>query len=177
MAVTIDASVGGVTANSYVTSDEVDAYAETSAYASAWTDLGSGSNNDKNVLIVRAAKLVDTITFPNRRVTSQQSLQWPRYGVDSPDGFIYPTDQIPPAVKNAQMELAAWLASQVAASSDDPALDPFLGLSSVGVGPVRLGIDTYGRTAPTQDFLARVVVPILRAGLCVGPAGSVRLIR
>lgn len=174
MAVVIDATVGGAAANSYSTQLEVDAYAEASSYAAAWAAVLSASKSAK---IVRAARLLGVLAFPGWRATSTQALPWPRAGVETPAGGAYDTTSIPSAVKAAQAELCGWLAAADAASSDNPALDPFLGLANLSVGALTITPDVLRRTAPVQDFLARVVAPILRAGNCLSPAGVVRLVR
>jgi hypothetical protein len=102
MAITIDATVGGASANSYITLSDANAIVE-------------GLILDDDVSVER---------FLGARVTDTQALQWPRTGVRKPDTYIntyatgfpfrittdYFTDtEIPEQVKKAQVILAVYL--------------------------------------------------------------------
>ena len=124
MAISIDATVGGASANSYITLSDANAIIEglvADDDVSAW----DGSNTDnKNRALYTAAIRVDRERFLGARVTSTQALQWPRTGVRKPDTYIntyatgfpfristdYFTDtEIPEQVKKAQVILAVYL--------------------------------------------------------------------
>lgn len=124
MAITIDATVGGASANSYLTladaQDLIDGMVENddvTAWASATTD-------QKNRALYSATQRLDRERFLGARATDTQALQWPRTGVRKPDTYIntyatgfpfritadYYTDtEIPDQVKQAQVVLAAYL--------------------------------------------------------------------
>ena len=124
MAISIDATVGGASANSYITLSDANAIIEglvADDDVSAW----DGSNTDnKNRALYTAAIRVDRERFLGARVTSTQALQWPRTGVRKPDTYIntyavgfpfrittdYFTDtEIPDQIKRAQAILAVYL--------------------------------------------------------------------
>ena len=124
MAITLDATVGGASANTYLTlsdaQDIVDGLVQDDdvvAWASATTD-------QKNRALYTAAQRLDRERYLGARATDTQALQWPRTGVRKPDTYIntysvgfpfrittdYFTDtEIPDQVKKAQAVLAVYL--------------------------------------------------------------------
>ena len=124
MAITIDATVGGASANSYITLSDANTIVEGLILdddVSAWD---GSSNDNKNRALFTAAVRVDRERFLGARVTDTQALQWPRTGVRKPDTYIntyatgfpfristdYFTDtEIPDQVKKAQVILAVYL--------------------------------------------------------------------
>jgi hypothetical protein len=128
MAITIDATIGGASANSYQTLADAQAIvdgmvqdADVTAWAAATTDA-------KNRALYTAAQRLDRERFIGARSTDTQSLQWPRTGVRKPDTYIntyavgfpfrittdYYTDtEIPDQIKKAQVMLAVYLNNNV----------------------------------------------------------------
>ena len=84
MAISINATVGNASANSYVTLSEANAIVEGLILdddVSAW----DGSNTDnKNRALYTATIRIDRERFIGARVTNTQALQWPRQGVRKP---------------------------------------------------------------------------------------------
>jgi len=124
MAISIDATVGGASANSYITLSDANSTIEGLIIdddVQAWI---SATDDNKNRALFTAAVRVDRERFLGARVTDTQSLQWPRTGVRKPDTYIntyatgfpfristdYFTDtEIPDQVKKAQVILAVYL--------------------------------------------------------------------
>jgi hypothetical protein len=124
MAITIDATVGGANANSYLTLNNAQAIidgfvqdADVTAWASATTD-------QKNRALFTATQRLDRERFLGARATDTQALQWPRTGVRKPDTYIntyavgfpfrittdyYTETEIPQQVQYAQVVLAVYL--------------------------------------------------------------------
>src|SRR6056300_702526 len=124
MAITIDATVGGASANSYLTLAAAQAIidgfvedADVTAWASATTD-------QQNRALFTATQRLDRERFLGARATDTQALQWPRTGVRKPDTYIntyavgfpfrittdYFTDtEIPDQIQRAQVSLAVYL--------------------------------------------------------------------
>jgi len=124
MAIAIDATVGGASANSYLTLADAQAIidgfvedADVTAWASATTD-------QKNRALFTATQRLDRERYLGARATDTQALQWPRTGVRKPDTYIntyavgfpfrittdYFTDtEIPDQIKYAQVVLAVYL--------------------------------------------------------------------
>ena len=88
MAISINATVGNASANSYVTLSEANAIVEGLILdddVSAW----DGSNDDnKNRALYTSTIRIDRERFIGARVTNTQALQWPRQGVRKPDTYI-----------------------------------------------------------------------------------------
>ena len=102
MAATIDATLQGASANSYVTLAEADAYFETVPDSSTWTDK---TDDQKNRALISATRWIDALSFYGDRCTETQALKWPRedYKVD---GIKLVCALIPQQVKVATYELA-----------------------------------------------------------------------
>lgn len=107
MTVSIDATVGGSSANSFVTAAEATTYLNGRLNASTyWT--GTGTDDELRALI-EATRELSMRTWQGRRVTTTQALNWPRQwviDVDSPNHFYLSTSAIPQRIKDATCELA-----------------------------------------------------------------------
>jgi len=156
MAVTINATVGSASANSYLTLADaqtiIDGFVEdddVTAWASATTD-------QKNRALYTATQRIDRERFLGARVTDTQALQWPRTGVRKPDTYIntytvgfpfrittdYYTDtEIPDRIKYAQVVLAIYLNN----NKDGMALSGLEDYKSVSIGS--LSVTTAGASA------------------------------
>lgn len=101
MAATIDATLQGTAANSYVTLAEANAYFETVPHDEHWT----GSDDAKNRVLITATRYLDNFEYYGERCSTTQALKWPRkeYKVD---GVKIDCTFIPQPVKNATFELA-----------------------------------------------------------------------
>jgi hypothetical protein len=149
MPITINATVGSASANSYLTLADaqaiVDGFVEDEdviAWASATTD-------QKNRALYSATERLDRERFLGARATDTQSLQWPRTGVRKPDTYIntyavgfpfrittdYFTDtEIPDQVKKAQVVLAVYLNN----NKDGLSLSGIEDYRSVQIGTLRV---------------------------------------
>ena len=128
MAVSIDATAGGASANSYITLTEANTFVEamiSSSDVSKWT---TGNDDSRNRALTAAAQRLDRERFLGARATDTQALQWPRTGVRKPDTYVntyatgfpfrisddYFTDEeVPDQVKRAQIEMAVYLKNNV----------------------------------------------------------------
>lgn len=170
MPLTLVTTPAATDANSYATVAEADAYAEVSFEASVWAAISTPAEKER--LLVRATRLLDTLAvFAGTRSYASQPLQWPRTWVSNPAGTAYydPT-AIPSAVKDAQCQLALFLATQADASED-----AFGGLSTTNLASLKVGsIDIEFREGSVTDgaeYFSRVILPILRAANCVRAGG------
>jgi hypothetical protein len=108
LAVTIDAAVGGASANSFVTLAEAAAYLEGRLNASTWeTDA---TTDNKNRALVEATRELTVLGWKGSRADDTQALSWPRQWAVDPDasvpGVFYASTEVPQRVKDATMELA-----------------------------------------------------------------------
>jgi len=139
---TIDATVGGVSANSYITEAEGDTYWDANYYNTTWTALSSAN---KQTLSIMATRLLDYwVDWIGSKATSTQALRWPRYDVTDRDGYWVDGNVIPTFLKNASAELAGHLASYNPSSEPDTK-----GFSELRVGELMLKIDKDDRDSVT----------------------------
>lgn len=107
MAITIVATVGSASANSFVTLAEAATYMEGRLNASSWeTDA---STDSKNRALAEATRELSSVEWLGYRVDSTQALSWPRdwvLNVDDPNANYYADTVIPERVKRATYELA-----------------------------------------------------------------------
>lgn len=124
MAITIDATIGGANANSYLTLAAADAIIEGFVQDDDVVAWASATQDQKNRALYTATQRVDRERFLGARATDTQALQWPRTGVRKPDTYIntyatgfpfritadYYTDtEIPDQIQKAQAVLAVYL--------------------------------------------------------------------
>ncbi len=124
MAISITATVGGTTSNSYLTLADaqtlIDGWIEDDNVV-AW---GTATTDQKNRALYSATQRIDRERFIGGKATNTQALQWPRDGVKKPDTHVYSyvqgfpfsltadyytTTEIPSQVKEAQAVLAVYL--------------------------------------------------------------------
>ena len=105
----IDATVGGSSANSYVTGDEADSFAGLQSWGSAWL---AKTESERTIALISACSWLETIDWAGSRchpssddAALPQALSWPRSGA-SCDGVAAVCTMVPPDVKRAQMLLA-----------------------------------------------------------------------
>lgn len=124
---TVDATVGGASANSYLTVDEAEVILETSALYTTWDTTNPVAQGNA---LIRASRMLDEyIEWYGDIVTDEQAMRWPRKNAVDPDGRTIESTVIPPAVKQGAALLAVeLLVEDRQAERDDT------GLHSVGVG-------------------------------------------
>ena len=126
MAITINATVGSASANSYITLADATAIIEGFVENADVQHWNSGNTDSRNRALYTATQRLDRERFLGARATDTQALQWPRTGVRKPDTYIntyavgfpfrittdYFTDtEIPTQIKYAQVLLAVYLHS------------------------------------------------------------------
>ena len=124
MAVTIDATAGDASANSYITLSDAQAIVDGMVEDADVTAWASATDDQKNRALYTATQRLDRERFIGARATDTQALQWPRTGVRKPDTYVntyatgfpfrisedYFTDtEIPDQIKRAQVVLAVYL--------------------------------------------------------------------
>ena len=132
MAITIDATVGGASANSYVTLAEWTTYMEGRLNSDAFDDATADS---KNRALVEATRELTALTWQGYRVNDTQALAWPRdwvIDVDDPNYDYYDDDEIPVRLKRATYELA--LAFLKAGATDIVSQDTALDVKMESIG-------------------------------------------
>ena len=137
MAITIDPTPSGASANSYGTLAEALTYFDARLGGGAFR--GADSDDIRKQALIVGARDIDAEIYRGNRSTSDQAMQWPRTGVWA-GGVPIPSTVVPAFVKWAQFEQALWRLEQ---SGSDGGKNPlgFTGteeLKSLTAGPVRL---------------------------------------
>ena len=155
MAISIDATVGGASANSYLTLSDANAIIDGLVQDDDIAAWASATDDQKNRALYTATQRIDRERFLGARATDTQSLQWPRTGVRKPDTYIntysvgfpfrittdYFTDtEIPDQVKKAQAVLAVYLNN----NKDGLGLSGLEDYKNVKIGNLDATPNTYG---------------------------------
>ena len=155
MAISITATVGSATANSYLTLAEAQAIIDGLVEDDDVTAWASATTDQKNRALYTATVRIDRERFLGARVTDTQALQWPRTGVRKPDTYIntyatgfpfristdYFTDtEIPEQVKKAEAILAVYLNN----NKDGLGLSGFEDYKNVKLGSIEATPNFYG---------------------------------
>ena len=175
MAAVIDATLGGASANSYVTLADADAYFETTPDSTNWDDK---TNDQKNRALISATRWIDALSFYGDRCSETQALKWPRedYKVD---GIELACTLIPVGIEIATYELARALANDTDAITGNTGTTGIY--DEVELGELKV---KYNKTSQTSGVINNVfdVYPWLQTYLgpyCMGGAANyaVRLFR
>lgn len=165
MSITIDASAGGASANSYVLESEAIAYMATRLNASAWTTFdGTDCTDTEKIAIAEATRYLSSLSWKSRRATTTQVLEWPRWGVQNPDsplGFLYQTTCVPTRVKDATCELAFQFLNL--GTTDLASIDPNTGVIEKTVDVLTTKYSVYQRPTGLSRFplVMRFIKPLL----------------
>ena len=175
MPAAIDATLGGTSANSYVTLAAANTYFETVPDSSTWANK---TDDQKNRSLISATRWIDALTFYGDRCTETQALKWPRdeYKVD---GIDLVCTLIPEGIKVATYELARAFANDTDAITGTSGTTGIY--DEVELGELRV---KYNKTSQTSGVINNVfdVYPWLQTYLgpyCLGGASNhaVRLYR
>ena len=140
MAATIDATIKGENANSYVTLTEANDYFDTSPDSSTWTNK---TDDQKKRSLISAARWIDTLVFYGDRCDDGQALKFPRnnYKVDDVELVCTAT---PNNIKYAQYELARALANDTDAITGVSGKDGNFSEVKLGDIQVKYNTDSQG---------------------------------
>ena len=156
----IDATVGGVSSNSFVTRAEADSY----FLARANTTWAALTADNKDAALVKATSHIEATyetSFKGARASTTQALSWPREGVVVDSVEILPT-VLPPRLKNAQMELA------VKASASDLLVDETQTVRREKVDVLEVEYAGGSTATVMYAFVQRLLAPLLRGGVSSG---------
>lgn len=140
MTVTVVATVGSASANSYITVATADDLANLYLGTLNWT---SASTDNKGRALIMATRYLDELSYIGERATSTQALAWPRSEAACGD-WSFTTSEIPQPIKQATFDLAEAL------------LGTSTLLSSAGAGSAELipGIPNANLKSATIDVLS-----------------------
>ena len=155
MAISIVATVGSASANSYVTLTEAQAFIDGQVESDDVVAWGNSTDDQKNRALFTSTQRIDREKFLGARVADTQALEWPRSGVRKPDtytnlyGLSFPNrlvadyyldTEIPDRVKHAQIVLAVYLNN----NKDGIGLSGLEDFASVNIGNINITPRFYG---------------------------------
>jgi len=148
MAPSLNATIGGASANSYQDVASATSYFENTLFSGEW---GALTSDVKAQALITATQWLETLSYVGTRVTTTQRLEWPREATNS-KGVESATNVIPPEVRVAQAELALALATS------PTALTGALGSTNTNGATKRQKLDTleveyYAPFAPDTGAL------------------------
>ena len=175
MAATIDATIKGANANSYVTLAEADAYFETVPSSTQWDNK---QDDKKNRALISATRWIDSFVYYGDRCDDGQALKFPRNNYQV-DGVELSCDLIPQNIKYAQYELARALANDTDAITGNTGTAGVP--SEVKIGDLEVKYNKSSQSTGTVNNIFDVY-PWLQSFLgayCSGGSGSyqVRVMR
>lgn len=161
---TLDATVGGAAANSYLTLAEAQAYFDTRTAVAGWENA-----DDQSVLLMMATRVLNAMarplvtyvpskggvaayyitrsTWTGLPATTTQKLAWPRTGMYDANGNAILSSVIPDDLKDATAELAGALGTADSTLDNDVIVQ---GLTSIKAGSVSLSF---------KDMIEQHVIP------------------
>ena len=155
MAISIVATVGSASANSYVTLTEAQAFIDGQVESDDVVAWGNSTDDQKNRALFTSTQRIDREKFLGARVSDTQALEWPRSGVRKPDtytnlyGLSFPNrlvadyyldTEIPDRVKHAQIVLAVYLNN----NKDGIGLSGLEDFAAVSIGNINVTPRFYG---------------------------------
>ena len=153
MALTVEDGTGVAGADSYLSLSDADAYHE-ARNNTAWAAF---SDDEKEGRLRRAAQYVDGHYRPRLKgikVAVDQSLAWPRSGVEDEDGYALPIDEVPGGVVDAQVEMAADITESQSTSSPQR-------LKRAKAGSVEVEYEASATTRQVVTFVDELMRPYL----------------
>lgn len=146
MAITLDATVGGASANTYVTQANATTYFEGHAFASTWT---AATSANQDIALAHATRILDRVKWAGTKAASTQALAFPReycptlefdaqadvvaeFFIDETTAY-YSSTAIPTPLVRATCELALEL---LKAGTSDPFEQDASRIRSETVGPI-----------------------------------------
>jgi len=152
MAITIIATPGSASANSYATYAEAEAYFETRIDYDAWTDAVEETR--KAALVLATGLLDKSYSWAGSKVSETQALRWPRYNVVDQDDYPVSHETIPGFLVEATSEFALMLLA------DDRLKDPETqGFSQMKVGSLYMQISKGDRQRVVPDYVDLILAP------------------
>lgn len=185
MPLSIVATIGSASANSFVTEAEFIAHCASRLNPHSGVTVSGGSNTEtEKAALIEAGRWLNLLAWLGSRTDEVQAMAWPRQYVTDPDApaltavtdieqLYFADDELPTRVKLGQMELAIEFLK--AGTTDIATLDPNIGVieKTIDVLTTRYA-EPYQRAQGLNRF-PRVVQQI--APLLAGSAGGLEVVR
>lgn len=189
MALVIDATVGGVSANSYETLLEAQDYFDARLPVAGWDNA-----NSQDVLLAMATRLLENYAQSLKKLvpaangiaayylvgrkwtgspaTTTQRLSWPRIGMYDINGNLIPSTVIPEELKEAQSELAGQLGNADRTLDNDVITQ---GVTSVRAGSVSVTFKDQIFKQLIPDAVLDLLVPGWLTDEVIEPANPAQI--
>lgn len=157
----LDTTIGGSSANSYVTLTEAANYLADRVGYESWSN-GNYSDAQKEAALKDATQMLDQFAWLGDAVTGTQALQFPRYRIYKRTGWLwYSSEEIPQEVKDAQCLLGFELLTNPSAYRESE-LEQY---SSIGIGngELQLTLRSGASSASRMPVQAMRIVQFLIA--------------
>jgi len=150
---TIDATVGGPSANSYITVADATTFLETQLHYTDWVDADAATQINA---LIEATRQVDQLVDWNGEIASDtQALRHPRKSLVDVDGRTIASTVIAPPVKNATALLALYM---IASNRNAERAD--IGIESVSVaGAVNVQFSKRDQQKTIPEDVYRMLQP------------------
>lgn len=152
----LDATVGGASSNSYATQSAATSYFGDRLDAATWTSAVTG---DRDSSLIMATLRLDTEDYKGAPLFFTQRLKWPRAWVYDNDGRLLSSATIPQVIQQATFEYALALLKEPTLLGDS-GLEGFINvkLGSLDVTPRVIA----GAALPA--FIKRLIAPVRVGG-------------
>lgn len=158
LAMTLIATAGSASANSYATRAQADAYHQTHLYNATWL---AADDWQREAALIWATRLLDAqVEWVGQKISSVPALRWPRAGVTDQDGWALASETIPTFLVQATAELARRLLLE------DRTGERSIGMTSVTAGSVTVEFDKHDVPPVLPPAVRAMVEPF---GVVKGP--------
>jgi hypothetical protein len=167
MALTLDATAGSASSNSYATLASASDYLQQNIHTyTAWSSL---STANAEACLIWATTLLDSkISWNGSKAEDEQALRWPRISITDPDGYAVDDETVPKFLIEATAEYARWLSVE-----DRTAESPTKGFSRLEAG----GIAAYINAKDRPTLIPPIVFDMITAYGTLGIGGARVLVR
>lgn len=136
MTVTVDATVGGANANSFITVADADTIANNMLNVTDWSDA---TTDDKSRALIMATTDLNPLEWVGTRATTTQALSWPRIDAEI-NGRPIEDTEIPREIKQATFDLALSILQDTAAAPSGTTGELIPGIPNGGLKRLKLDV-------------------------------------
>ena len=156
-AVTIDATVGGASSNSFLTLAAAELLIHSRPFHSAWDDITV--DDQKESALIHATRILNRYRWQGIIASTAQMLAFPRSSLYDYDGREYAADAIPAWLEEATAELAFIMATEDRLSDTGTE-----GFSEIKVASIEVKVDKYDRPDDVPDRVLDIIKPYIKQG-------------
>lgn len=155
--ITIDATVGGASSNSFLTLAELEELVHARPYHSNWDAITD--DEVKNAALIWATRTLCSYRWDGNIASVEQALSFPRSGLYDYDGRQYASDAYPDWLEFACSELAF-----IVATEDRTTDSGTEGFSEIKVASIEVKIDKFDRPDEVPDKVFKIFSQWIKQG-------------